>query len=86
MFPPPPHRAQVRTCRSGTRDLKAPGAPPGPASRGVAAALWAGAEGKSPPPGGVRGRREAHRRPRVQLGETRGRGEGKGQSSKEASV
>lgn len=78
MFPPPPHRAQVRTCKSGTRDLKAPGAPPGPASRGVAAALWAGAAGESAPPGGVRGRREARRAPRVQLAQAWGRGEGKG--------
>ena len=36
---PPPRRAQARTCKSGTRDLKAPGAPPGPAPRGVTAAV-----------------------------------------------
>lgn len=36
---PGPRRAQARTCKPGTRDLKEPGAPPGPASRGVTAAL-----------------------------------------------
>lgn len=36
---PGPRRAQARTCKPGTRDLKEPGAPSGPASRGVTAAL-----------------------------------------------
>ena len=59
---PPPRLAQARTCKSGTRALKTPGASPGPALRGVAAALSAGAGGKFLPRE-VRGRRRAYHRP-----------------------
>lgn len=39
MFPPPPSLVQACTCQPRTKDLKAPGAQPGPVPPGVTMAF-----------------------------------------------